>query len=54
MAYSGNTGLKRLIKAGQYSWQGMRDAYLLEEAFRLEVWALVIAVPLALWLGENG
>lgn len=54
MAYSGNTGLKRLIKAGQYSWQGARDAYLLEEAFRLEVWALAIAVPLALWLGENG
>ncbi|MEZ5451536.1 MAG: diacylglycerol kinase [Thiothrix sp.] len=53
MAYSGNTGLKRIIKAGQYSWQGFRAAYKHEEAFRQEVWMLVVAVPLALWLGEN-
>ena len=54
MANSGNTGLKRLIKAGQFSWQGFRDAYRLEEAFRQEVWTLLLAVPLALWLGEGG
>ncbi len=54
MAYSGNKGLKRIIKAGQYSWQGFRAAYKHEEAFRQEVWLLCIAVPLALWLGENG
>lgn len=54
MAYSGNTGLKRLIKAGQYSWQGITAAYQHEEAFRQEVWVLAVAVPLALWLGENG
>lgn len=53
MAYSGNKGLKRIIKAGQYSWQGFRAAYKHEEAFRQEVWGLVIAVPLALWLGDN-
>ena len=54
MAYSGNTGLKRILKAGQYSWQGFRAAYRHEEAFRTEVWLLCISVPLALWLGENG
>lgn len=54
MAYSGNTGLTRIIKAGQYSWQGLKATYQHEEAFRQEVWALLIAVPLALWLGENG
>jgi diacylglycerol kinase (ATP) len=54
MAYSGNTGITRLIKAGQYSWQGFKAAYKHEEAFRQEVWTLCLAVPLALWLGDNG
>lgn len=54
MAYSGNTGLTRIIKAGQYSWQGLKATYKHEEAFRQEVWALLAAVPLTLWLGENG
>ncbi len=54
MANSGNKGLTRIIKAGQYSWAGVTAAYQYEEAFRQEVWALLLAVPLALWLGENG
>ncbi len=54
MASSGNTGLKRIIKAGQFSWQGFCSAYRLEEAFRQEVWVLALAAPLALWLGETG
>ncbi|MFZ1388123.1 MAG: diacylglycerol kinase [Thiolinea sp.] len=54
MASSGNTGIKRIIKAGQYSWQGICAAYRNEEAFRQEVWILAVAVPLALWIGEDG
>ena len=54
MASSGNTGLKRIIKAGQYSWQGLCAAYQHEEAFRQEVWILLVAIPLALWLGDDG
>lgn len=54
MAASGNTGIKRIIKAGQYSWQGICAAYRNEEAFRQEVWILAVAVPLALWIGEDG
>ena len=54
MAYSGNTGLTRIIKAAQYSWQGFRAAYKHEEAFRQEVWLIILAIPLALWFGENG
>lgn len=54
MASSGNTGFKRIIKAGQYSWQGIRAAYQHEEAFRQEVWILAIAIPLALWFGNDG
>lgn len=54
MAGSGYTGITRLLKATQFSWQGFSAAYRHEEAFRQEVWALIIGVPLALWLGENG
>lgn len=54
MASSGNTGITRIIKAGQYSWQGLCAAYRHEEAFRQEVWVLSVAVPLALWLGDDG
>jgi diacylglycerol kinase (ATP) len=54
MASSGNTGITRIIKAGQYSWQGLCAAYRHEEAFRQEVWVLIVAIPLALWLGDDG
>jgi diacylglycerol kinase (ATP) len=54
MASSGNTGLTRIIKAFGFSMQGLKAAYQHEEAFRQEVWLLIIAFPLALWLGETG
>ena len=54
MAGSGNTGLTRLKKAFVFSMQGFKAAYKLEEAFRQEVWLLIVAVPLALWLGDTG
>ena len=54
MAFSGNTGVTRIIKAGQYSWQGLRAAYKHEEAFRQELWASLILIPLGFWLGQNG
>ena len=54
MASSGNKGLTRLIKASQFSWQGIRAAYRHEEAFRLEIWLGVLLIPLGLYLGESG
>jgi diacylglycerol kinase (ATP) len=44
----------RILKATQWSLQGLRAAWLHESSFRLEVYLLVIAAPLALWLGGNG
>lgn len=46
-------GPGRIFKAAQWSLQGLRSAWLHESSFRLEVWLLVIAVPLALWLGHT-
>lgn len=54
MAYSGNKGLVRIIKATQYSWQGLCAAYRHEEAFRQEIWLCLVLVALGLYLGEGG
>jgi diacylglycerol kinase (ATP) len=43
----------RIFKATVWSFQGLRAAWLHESSFRLEVYLLAFAVPLALWLGEN-
>ena len=54
MAFSGNTGFTRIIKASQYTWQGLRAAYKHEEAFRQELWASLVLIPVGFWLGQNG
>lgn len=53
MASTHNLGLKRLVNAFGYSMQGFKAAYQYEEAFRQEVFILVLAIPLGIWLGEN-
>ncbi|MDH5483651.1 MAG: diacylglycerol kinase [Gammaproteobacteria bacterium] len=54
MAYSGNKGLTRILKATQYSAQGIKAAFVHEEAFRQEVLLSIILLPLAFWLGDTG
>ncbi|GAB3515213.1 diacylglycerol kinase [Pseudoxanthomonas daejeonensis] len=44
----------RILKATQWSIQGLRAAWMHESSFRLEVYLFVILAPLALWLGANG
>ena len=46
--------LRHLLNATRYSLAGLRAAVRHEEAFRQELLALVIAVPVALWLGNTG
>ena len=47
-------GLKRLANAAIYSFQGLKAAWIHEEAFRLELMLAVGLVPLAFWLGQTG
>jgi len=54
MAGSGNTGITRWIKALGFTWQGLKATYKHEEAFRQEVFLLIVTVPLAIWLGDTG
>jgi diacylglycerol kinase (ATP) len=49
-----NTGMRRLVKATGYSLQGLAAAFRHETAFKQEVAATVVLVPLALWLGNTG
>lgn len=43
-------GWRRLVGAARYSWQGLQAAWQGEAAFRQEVWALAVLVPVAIWL----
>ena len=54
MAGNGKKGLDRLYHATIYSWQGFKAAYKSEEAFRQEVFLCIVALPLGLYLGDNG
>jgi len=54
MAGSGNTGVTRWVKALGFTWLGLKAAYKHEEAFRQEVFLLLVSTPLAIWLGNNG
>lgn len=53
MASSGHTGFKRIVKATCYSWRGLLATYRHESAFRQELAASVILIPLAIWLGVD-
>jgi diacylglycerol kinase (ATP) len=46
----GAKGLTRIYRAMIYSLEGLGSAFIHEEAFRMEVVAIVVLVPLALWM----
>lgn len=49
----GQTGIKRIVKATVYSWQGLKAAFQYEAAFRQELLAFFILLPLAFLLANN-
>lgn len=53
MAYSGNQGIGRLIKATGYSWKGFKAAFKHEAAFRQELLLLAVLAPAGIWLGQT-
>ena len=52
--YKGKQGLTRLFNALGYSRDGLAAAWKNEAAFREEVLLAIVAIPLALFLGETG
>lgn len=54
MANQEATGLRRILNAWRYSMAGFRKCFKHEEAFRQEVFASFVMVPLGIWLGDGG
>lgn len=54
MAKPGATGFRRIVAALGYALQGLRSCWRNEAAFRQEVVAGLLVVPLALYFGESG
>ena len=54
MAGQNLSGFARVYAAFFHSLRGFKAAWRHEEAFRQEVYLLVVAGPLGLWLGETG
>ena len=54
MASTERRGLRQIIKALGYSWQGLKAAWVHEASFRLEAQLAVILVPTGLYFGANG
>ena len=48
-----NTGFKRFYYASKYSWQGIKAAYALEPAFRYEIWASAVLIPLSFVVAQS-
>lgn len=44
---------RRTVVAGKNSWQGLKDAFLNEEAFKVQSLLCLILIPLALMIAEN-
>lgn len=45
--------LRRLINATRYSFQGLGQAWVNEAAFRLEIYVLIVALPVGWLLGKS-
>lgn len=54
MVKPGETGFKRIISAFGYSMQGLKACWQKEAAFRQELLASIILIPLGLYLGQGG
>ncbi len=51
--FKGKTGLRRLMNAVGYSYEGFKAAFKHEDAFRQEVFLTVLLIPLALYLEQD-
>jgi len=54
MVAQGLGGLARLQRACGYSMLGFKAAFANEQAFRLEIYLLILLIPLGYWFGQSG
>lgn len=48
-----NTGLRRILNATRFSYQGLRATFKTEAAFRQECFVGLFALPLSFWLADT-
>ncbi|PID66947.1 MAG: diacylglycerol kinase [Gammaproteobacteria bacterium] len=48
-----NTGWRRLLNAGKFSYQGLVATFRSEAAFRQECFVGLLALPLSFWLADS-
>ena len=53
MGKPGHTGIKRIILAAGFSYQGFKAAWKYESAFRQEVFLTAVLLPVAIALGRS-
>jgi diacylglycerol kinase (ATP) len=53
MANQNAKGLRRIVRAFGFSMAGLRECFRHEEAFRQEVYVLLVLLPAGLWLGDG-
>ena len=53
MGKPGYTGLKRIVKATGFSFQGFKAAWRHESAFRQESILALMLIPVGIWLGDS-
>ena len=54
MGNQNTKGIKRLVNATVYSWQGLKTTFRNEAAFRQELFLALFFIPAGLWLGQTG
>ena len=54
MGKPGNTGLTRIVRAGHYSWKGLKSTFKHEAAFRQELLLFFVLAPIGYYLGDTG
>ncbi len=53
MAKPDNTGIRRIMLAKNFSFQGLAQAWQHEAAFRQELVLVLLLAPVAVWLGQT-
>ncbi len=53
MAKPDNTGIRRILRATKFSFQGLTQAWQHEAAFRQELVLVLLLAPVAVWLGQT-
>lgn len=54
MARDKDRGIKRIVNAFRYTFAGLKAAWIHEEAFRQEIFLLIVIIPLGIWIGVSG